>query len=228
VRAALRRALAKRGQLENACAAAAAEERRRIAREIHDTVAQALTGIIIQLRNADAALGRGFSEVAQKDLQLAMAFAHEGLGEARRCVHAWRTEPLTDGSFSLAAERLVRRMTSGSGLSGVWEVAGNRRELTTACEKSMLRILQESLTNVLRHAQASRFSATLRFEQSGVRLLLRDDGCGFHAARTDLGFGLLGMKERVGALGGQLTISSAVGQGTTILVSLPDSCFQSS
>jgi signal transduction histidine kinase len=200
----------------------------RIAREIHDTIAQSLTGIIIQLRNADAALAKGLSDVAQKDVQLAMAFAQAGLGEARRCVHAWRTEALPEGSFSTSAEKLVRRMTAGSDLCVQLEVEAPCRELTPEFETSMLRILQESLTNVIRHAQARHFSVTLRREESGLQLVLCDDGCGFDVTHIAAGYGLLGMRERAEALGGQLTISSTEGRGTTIHVSLPARCFQSS
>jgi signal transduction histidine kinase len=180
-----------------------------------------LTAIIIQLRNADAALTAGSPGTAQKDVERAVEFARAGLGEMRRCVRAWRAQTPGGSDFATAVAQLVERVTSGTDLRTGLAVKGTPKKVHGPSAESMLRIVQEGLTNALRHARATRFDATIAYEPRALRVTLRDDGCGFDPARTHEGFGLLGIKERVAASRGQLTITSAIGRGTTTEIVLP-------
>ncbi len=203
--------------------AAVLEERNRMAREIHDTLAQGFTGIIVQLEAAEDATLRGKAVEAGKHLRRVSKLAREGLAEARRSVQALRPQALEDRNLLAALDRLIHQMTPGSGLRAELGYVGPPRPLAPALEESLLRIGQEALTNTLKHAGADRFCVRLVFGPSEVSLEVSDNGRGFDPSRTNGGFGLTGMKERVSHLGGQLTIESAPGQGTRILVALPDS-----
>jgi signal transduction histidine kinase len=219
-RAILQRSRTAYRRLENASRAAVIEERHRIAREIHDTVAQALTGIIIQLRNANAALTASSPRLAQNDVERALELARRGLAETRRCVQAWRAQVRDARDLSATIEALVARGAYGTDLRAQVTVKGAPKPLVGTCATNMLRIIQEGLTNALRHARATHFDVTIDYEPRLLRLTLCDDGCGFDPERTHEGFGLLGIKERVAAMRGQLTITSAIGRGTTTSVVL--------
>jgi signal transduction histidine kinase len=201
--------------------AAVLQERNRMARDIHDTLAQGFTGIIIQLEAAEDATLRGETTDAANHLRRVSKLAREGLAEARRSVQALRPQALEDRTLPAALARLIQQMTPGSGLRAESGCAGQLRPLAPELEENLLRIGQEALTNTLKHAQADRFKLRLVFGPSEVRLEARDNGRGFDPARANSGFGLTGMKERVSRIGGRLTIESAPGQGTTILVAVP-------
>jgi signal transduction histidine kinase len=197
------------------------EERTRLAREIHDTVAQTLTGVIIHLVNADASMAHGSNSATRECLQHAIQLAREGLAETRRTVRGLRAEALENDNLCLAAEKLVRRMTSHTKLQAELIVRGEARPLPPHCSEHILRIIQESLTNVLRHARATRFIAELRFSRASFALSVRDDGCGFDPACCQPGYGLIGIRERIAALSGQLTINSAPRRGTEAEIVVP-------
>jgi signal transduction histidine kinase len=112
-------------------------------------------------------------------------------------------------------------MTQGTGLTPSFAVLGQPRPLPLDWEENLFRIGQEILTNTVRHAHASRLTARLTFAPDEVRLDVIDDGCGFDPTRLGKGYGLLGIKERVHAMGGQLAVRSAEGDGTSIVVTLP-------
>ena len=192
-----------------------------MARDIHDTVAQGFTGIIVQLEAAEDALQRGDSVQAGMHLRRVGRLAREGLAEARRSVQALRPQVLEDQSLRAALERLIQQMTPGSGLRATLTCTGEARRLAPHVEEGLLRIGQEALTNTLKHARAGRFRARLSFEASEVRLEVSDNGRGFDPASAEGGFGLIGMKERVARLGGRLRIESSPGRGTTIAVTMP-------
>ncbi|MBI5386396.1 MAG: PAS domain S-box protein [Verrucomicrobia bacterium] len=202
--------------------AAVLEERNRLARDIHDTLAQGFTGIIVQLEAAEDALLKGENREANRHLRRAGDLARHSLGEARRSVRALRPKVLEAGSLPAALDRLVKSMTSGTALKAELSLAGRRRPLPPEWEENLLHIGQEALTNTLQHAQASHFHLRLVFGPEEVRLELRDDGHGFDARYRNGGFGLTGMRERVARMGGHLDIKSAVGQGTEILVTVPE------
>jgi signal transduction histidine kinase len=200
--------------------AAVTAERNRVARDIHDTLAQGFTGVIIQLEAAKGAAARKNVAEVKKRIKQAAGLARLSLGEARRSVRALRPRSLCDGTLPTALEDLLKRMTSGTKLRAQIRVEGKHGAIPTEWQEGVLRIVQESLTNTLRHAQARNFKATLRVLAQGVELELMDDGCGFDTRSEHDGFGFIGMKERTEQMGGRLTLRSKPGQGTRLQIAL--------
>jgi signal transduction histidine kinase len=196
-------------------------ERNRLARDIHDTLAQGFTGVIVQLEAAADAKSKGLAKEADEHLARAGELARESLGEARRSVRALRPQALEEKNLSEALAALFEKMTAGTSLRSEFILSGEPRPLPPVWEENLLRIGQEVLTNALRHAQASHFTARITFAANEVRLDLRDNGRGFDPGARHDGFGLLGMRERVEGMGGRIAIQSANGNGTAILIALP-------
>jgi signal transduction histidine kinase len=201
--------------------AAVAAERNRIARDIHDTLAQGFTGVILQLEAVEEATSRSLAAKAGEHLTRASSLAREGLREARRSVWALRPPTLEEQDLCDALRGLIQKLTAGTPLHAGFTVQGRPQEIPPEWEENLLRVGQEVVTNVLRHAQASEFNAQLAFGDGEIRLHLRDNGSGFDPAGRHDGFGLRGMRERVEGMGGQLTIQSAIGAGTAISILLP-------
>lgn len=201
--------------------AAIAGERNRIARDIHDTLAQGFTGIIVQLEAAEDASRRGFGREAEQHVVTARNLARESLREARRSVQALRPQPLQERGLADALRALFGKLTEGVALHTDFKVLGAPRPLPPEWEENLFRIAQEVLTNVLRHSQASRMAATIAFSSNDVRLEFVDDGRGFDPAVTSEGYGLLGIRERVDVMGGRLEIRSSNGSGAEVLIRLP-------
>jgi len=209
--------------LDQAREAGVLDERQRMAREIHDTLAQGLTGIITQLQAADDSDPAG----RQRHVEAATQLARESLQEARRSVHALRPEPLN--REGLEAERLSEAV---AGVAGRWSTlqeieaefttTGTPRQLPADAEVALLRTAQEALANVAKHAKASRVGVTLSYLEGEVALDVRDDGQGIGQPSTsEGGFGLVAMRERIEALSGDLQIESEPGAGTAISVRVP-------
>jgi len=196
-------------------------ERNRMARDIHDTLAQGFTGVIIQLEAAEEAMCQGRSSNVSAHLEHAGELARESLCEARRSVQALRPRALEGTPLGAALTDLVAKMTSGTTVEAKLAVDGEPRELPPEWENNLLRIGQEVLTNALRHAHPTEFHARLLFDASEISLHLRDNGCGFDPMERHEGFGLLGIRERTESMGGKFTIASAKGQGASISVVLP-------
>jgi len=201
--------------------AAVLDERNRMARDMHDTLAQGFTGVIVQLEAAEDATKRGLPDEAARHLVRARDLARESLKEARRSVQALRPQALDDIGLGNALEGLFTKMAQGTGLTPSFEFVGQPRPLPLDWEENLFRIGQEVLTNTIRHARASRLTVRLAFAPDEVRLDVTDDGCGFDPSRVGKGYGLLGIKERVQAMGGQLAVRSGDGAGTAIVVTLP-------
>jgi signal transduction histidine kinase len=196
-------------------------ERNRMARDIHDTLAQGFTGVIVQLEAAGEAMSQSRTARVSDHLNQASELARESLREARRSVQALRPQALEGKQLSDALKDLVKKMTAGTTVKAEFTSQGEQQKLPPEWEANLLRIGQEVLTNVLRHAQASEFEVRLVFDGREIRLDLRDNGCGFNPRRRHEGFGLQGMEERAEGMGGQLTIQSAAGKGTAISIVLP-------
>lgn len=192
-----------------------------MARDIHDTLAHGFTGVIMQLEAAEEAISRNRAEVVTTHLQSAGEIAREGLREARRSVQALRPLALEGKTLTEAMEELATKLTAGTVLRAKFSSQGIPHELPSSWEANILRIEQEVLTNVLRHAQASELNVLLVFDVEEIHLNLRDNGCGFDPAGKYEGFGLKGIAERVEHMGGRLFVQSANGVGTTISVVLP-------
>ncbi|MEO5915325.1 MAG: sensor histidine kinase [Luteolibacter sp.] len=196
-------------------------ERGRFAREIHDSLAQGLTSISLQLecvRNQitdSPALAAGHLETARE-------LVRESMREARRTI--WNLRPLALGEADLASalQKYAADLTRDNGISCQQQIEGSPRPLPQEYENALLRIGQESLTNAVRHAAPRRILVRLRFGDGWVTLVVKDDGRGFDVAgRVGKGYGLTGMRERVDALGGSLSIDSPAGEGTEVSVTLP-------
>jgi PAS domain S-box-containing protein len=200
--------------------AAVMAERNRMARDIHDTLAQGFTSVILQLEAVEEATSQKLGAKAGEHLTRASELAREGLQEARRSVWALRPRSLEEKDLCEAMNELIRKTTEGTGIQASFTVQGDPRELPLEWEENLLRVGQEVLTNALRHARASEFSAQISFDEREIRLHLRDNGSGFDPADRHDGFGLRGMKERVEAMGGRLSIRSAEGEGTAISIVL--------
>ena len=196
------------------------EERNRMARDIHDTLAQGFTGVIMQLQAAKGAIGKRALRDAGEHIERAEDLARSSLGEARRSVRALRPSSLRGGSLFMALGDLLKRTTNGTELRTELKAEGEHQMIPEDWQDGLLRITQESLTNALRHSKARMFRATLSFDSLGTQLRLTDDGCGFDPGAEHEGLGLIGMKERVQAMGGRFVAKSHLGRGTEILVIL--------
>lgn len=201
--------------------AATLEERNRMARDIHDTLAQGFTAIVVQLQAAEDANSKGLKREAEKHLQTARDLARQSLTEARRSVQALRPQALEDRPFWDALKGMIKQSSAGTALRTKFQVRGQPRELPPLWQENLLHIGQEALTNTLKYARAARFEARLSFNKTEVRLEFEDDGEGFTTTDRHDGFGLTGMRERVEQMGGALSLTSARGKGTKIVVVSP-------
>ncbi len=201
--------------------AAVLEERNRLARDIHDTLAQGFTGVIVQLEAVEDAIACCRRKEANAHLQRASELARRSLNEARRSVHALRPEALQGGNFWEALKGLIKNTTAGIALHTTFNLHGKMRHLPLVWQENLLHIGQEALTNALKYAHPRNFETRLTFNTKEVRLELRDDGDGFKIKERHDGFGLTGMRERADQMGGKLNITSARGKGTKVVVSLP-------
>ncbi|BAZ48701.1 serine/threonine protein kinase and signal transduction histidine kinase with GAF and PAS/PAC sensor [Nostoc sp. NIES-4103] len=198
------------------------EERNRMAREIHDTLAQAFTGILAQVGAAKQVLTDDV-EAAQAHLDLIKELARTGLTEARRSVVALRPQLLEEGSLQSALHRLIAQIrTAAMDVTLYYEIEGAVYSLPTEVENNLLRIGQEALTNAIRYANADEIRVELVYDRDQFCLRVRDNGQGFGVGSISAseGFGLLGMSERAERIGAQLTIRSQPGQGTEIIVTV--------
>ncbi|MFC0503707.1 sensor histidine kinase [Micromonospora costi] len=211
--------------LAQAREAGVTDERQRMAREIHDTLAQGLTGIITQLEAAGQARDRRSDW--QRHVDNAIALARESLTEARRSVRAVRPEALESVRLPDAIAELTRRWSTINEVRAEVSVTGDARPLHPEVEVTLLRAAQEALTNVGRHAKASRVGLTLSYMEDVVTLDVRDDGVGFDVTGrpavpgSDGGYGLTAMRQRVAGVGGELAVESEPGGGTAVSASVP-------
>ncbi|KKD37587.1 ATP-binding response regulator [Limnoraphis robusta] len=197
------------------------EERNRMAREIHDVLAQAFTGIILNLGAAERAMEKT-PDQAVSHLKTVRELAKTGLAEARRSVTALRPQLLENGDLYSALNLIATRMSSHSQTRIVLEVMGTVDSLPLEVENNLLRIAQEALTNAFKYAKASTINIELIYEPEQFSLRVQDNGQGFDVESPCFlnGFGFLGMKERADRIHAQLMITSEVGRGTEIRVSV--------
>lgn len=195
-------------------------ERSRVARDMHDTLAQGFTGVILQLEAAEDALAQGLPDDVNHHLHRAGQMARQGLHEARRSVHALRPQALERSGLVEALRELFEGMTLGTSLGARLRVLGTPCSLPAEWEDGLVRMGQELLANVLKHSGARQVDVTLAFGD-GVRLEAQDDGRGFDLTAVTDGMGLTGLRERAEALGGSVTVGTAPGAGTTVSIRLP-------
>ncbi len=197
-------------------------ERNRIAREIHDNLAQDILGISVQLELV-ARLMPNAAEKARAHLDRARILVRNSMTEARRYVWDLRSQDLEKKDLPTALSDAARRMTGDRDVQAVVQVTGAFRPLSPSIESNLLRIGQEAINNAVKHAQAQHILIDLKFDTQSVQLSIRDDGRGFDpkTQNTDGRFGLIGMRERVEEIGGNLSIHSENGSGTEVIVDVP-------
>lgn len=201
------------------------QERQRLAAEIHDTIAQGLTGIITHLEVADAALQTD-TAVTQAHLDQARQVARSSLTEVRRFIWGLRPAALEKQPLETAVQQLIEDWSASSGIASRWQVNGSRASLTADQETVLLRVVQEALANVAKHARARQVMVTLTYLPDMLVVDVKDDGCGFDlvasaARRSERGgYGLPAMRERLEKVGGNLTVESLPGEGTTIVAEI--------
>lgn len=193
-----------------------------MAQEIHDTLAQGFTSIVLQLEAADQALPEDLSSVEDR-IHKARDTARINLEEARRLVLALQPEPLQQTSLVEALRREAHRWEQNTGVSTSFSVTGLPKTLHPQCEVTLLRALQEGLNNVFKHAQAADVNITLSYMADQVALDIQDDGQGFDPQNLDTsrGFGLQAMRQRAEQNGGTVIVESAEGKGTTLVIQMP-------
>ena len=200
--------------------ASRAEERARFAREIHDTLAQGCTGILMQLGAASQVPGDSRRDISAH-LSAIDSLARSSLAEARRSVAALRPVNATDYTLAENIEQLIRRVRIQTSADVSLSIEGDAMPLQTRVATELFRIAQEALNNVLKHSGASRILVSVNFQSdNAIRISIKDDGRGFDTTAKPPSdhFGLVGMQERASSIGASLTIVSELGAGAQVIV----------
>ena len=205
---------------------AVTEERNRMAREIHDTLAQGFTGIILQLEATEQVLGDEMNPDVQKHLNQARSLARKSLQEARRSVWNLSPQALEQLRIDEAIKHEVDRFKQDHGIDAMFTQFGEKRELPPETGTALFRICQEALTNIAKHAQATEVEVTLNYDSNEVELAIKDNGVGFTMEPDGKvgksgGYGLISMRERVLGQKGHFEVQSEKGAGTVIKASIP-------
>ena len=199
-------------------------ERNRIAREIHDNLAQEILGVSVQLEIVARLMDKS-AEAARTHLDRARLLVRGSIAEARRYVWDLRSQSLEDRDLPAALAETTRRLAAESGVQTQFQVGGTFRPLPPQVENNLLRIAQEAVNNAVRHARAENIYVNLLFDTRSVRLSVRDDGRGFDPGEQASGrnghFGILGMRERAEEMGGSLSIDSDPERGSEVSVGVP-------
>jgi signal transduction histidine kinase len=194
-------------------------ERHRLAGEIHDTLAQGFTSIVTLLQAGQASLDA--ASPARRHLDLALLTARENLAEARTLVTALTPATLEAGTLGDTVRRVTSATGAQAGIEAHAEVTGTARRLPTGTEVVLLRVCQEALANVRKHAGARQVRVRLCYAGTTVRLTVTDDGKGFDPGGTNGGYGLKGMRDRVSQVGGTVEVASVPGRGTEVSAEVP-------
>jgi PAS domain S-box-containing protein len=202
------------------------EERRRVAYELHDEIGQSLTVVKMRLRMAENALPDD-AEQSKDKLGALSALVDETLQNVRSLSHELRPPLLDEMGWEPALAGLCDSLSQRTRLPVIFKHEGSKRRLAPDVELVAYRVVQEALTNIVRHANASQAVVSSALSEESLRITVEDDGVGFNidyldeSETPDLGLGLLGMQERVDAVGGKLLIQSQPGEGTRVNVQLP-------
>jgi signal transduction histidine kinase len=199
------------------------QERQRLAGEIHDTLAQGLTSIVMHLEAAEGALND--TAAVQQHIDQARTIARASLTESRRVMWGLRPEMLEKQAFEQAIQQSVREWSASNKIAAETSVIGTRTSLSYDQEIALLRVLQEALTNVAKHAHAQHVNVTLSYMPNAAVIDIHDDGVGFDSSQKSAnghnGFGLLNMRQRIEQMNGTLTLESSAGDGTTLVAEIP-------
>ena len=199
------------------------QERARLAREIHDTLAQGFIGIITHLEASEQNLPENVAQ-SRRHLTQAKEMARRGVSQARRVVQDLRPEVLEEWPLPEAVKRVVQGWTQQSGIQAQTIITGTHSHLHPEAETTLIRAVQEALTNVQKHAQASSAQVTLSYMGDVLILDVQDNGIGLENAPPPSqggGYGLTAMRQRVSQVGGSLSVESEPGEGTTVVIQLP-------
>jgi signal transduction histidine kinase len=214
---------AQRRAMAEAEFAAILSERNRVAREIHDTLAQGLVATSVQLRLARKS-ANGAPEALTRHLDSAQQLVSENLEEARKSIWDMRSQVLETSDLAGALNGILKQMADGTEIKTECHVSGRLRRLAPVLENNILRIGQEAISNAIRHSNGTRIRLELVFEEKDFRLVVKDDGRGFDPVKLpdgDGGFGLVGMRERAAHIKSALEIRTKAGQGTEIVLEVP-------
>jgi signal transduction histidine kinase len=199
--------------------AGAAAERERLAREIHDTLAQGFTSIVALAQAVEPELDSD-TAAAKRHVELIRSTARENLAEARAMVAELTPTALHDGSLPAAIQRQCDRLSAESGITATIRVDGELPPLGMATDVVLLRAAQEAFTNIRKHSQANSVMVALSPIECGVRLSVSDNGIGVTDEHAE-GFGLRGMRARATQVGGTMSVTPTAGGGTTVTVEVP-------
>lgn len=203
---------------------AVSAERNRIAREWHDTLVAGFAAISWQLETSANQLPESIT-TARQHLEVARRMVKHSLTEARRALWDLRSDSAGDGDLAATLSETLRQLIAGKSIEMNFRATGNPARLPGDIETNILRICQEAVSNVINHASARQVSVEMDFESALVRLRVSDDGCGFDPSLQPSvaggHFGLIGMRERARKLGGHLSLRSAPGEGTELMVEIP-------
>jgi len=203
------------------------DERKRIAREIHDGPAQSLANLVLRTEIAERMLDTNDLEVIRTELIDLKKQIRLGLGEIRKIIFNLRPMTLDDLGLVPTLRKFVQDFEENTRIRAVFETSGKEKRLSSAMEAAMYRMVQEAYSNALKHAEPTFVSLEMSFQEDMVQLIVEDNGVGFQAElmdsrlKTHTHFGLIGMRERVELLQGNLEIESVVGQGTKIRIQVP-------
>jgi two-component system sensor histidine kinase DegS len=203
------------------------DERKRIAREIHDGPAQSLANLVLRTEIAERILETNDLEAIRSELIDLKFQIRQGLGEIRKIIFNLRPMSLDDLGIVPTLRKFVQDFEESTRIRSVFETSGKERRLSSGMEAAMYRLVQEAYSNALKHAESTFVSLEMIFHADHVLIIIEDNGVGFHAdliesrMRTHAHFGLIGMKERVDLLQGNMEIESVVGQGTKIRIQVP-------
>jgi signal transduction histidine kinase len=199
--------------------AGASAERERLARELHDTIAQDLTGLVLTAQRGLRELRAGNSAAAEKQLEVLEENARNALTETRTLVASGAAVGVDGGGLAIALRRLAERFERETGIAVT--VDADDADLDRDSEVVLLRCAQEALANVRKHSTATAAALTLTAADGHVELGVTDDGAGFDPAAPSTGFGIAGLRERLAPVRGTLAITASPGGGTTLVASLP-------
>ena len=196
---------------------ATSRERNRVARELHDTLAHTLSGLSVELEAVKAYWDLD-TQKARSTLETSLKAVHSGLEETRRALQALRASPLDDLGLSLAVRTMVEGTAARTNLALNLSIADRLPSLSPDVEQCVYRVAQEAVTNVTKHAKARTLTVNLESTEEKVTLTVHDDGVGFDVEKKDKAnhYGLEGMQERAQLVGGELTVTSRPGEGTTV------------
>lgn len=195
-------------------------ERKRVAREVHDTLAYTLTNLVMMMEAAVDLVHKGSPKIIDH-LELAREQANEGLNEVRHALHALRPVQLTDLNGLAAIWRLVKAFEKASQIKVELELGDAPLNFGAEANLVIFRLVQEGMTNALRHGRATLITVSLARVRDGLSVTIKDNGLGSENAAPSTGYGLMGMRERLEKLGGKLEAVSAIGEGFTLIAWLP-------